>query len=118
MLLRPILIRLLLLAVFFNTVIGLPAHEAGHLPQAAVAALSAELADEADDAATHGEEADGLCAWCFAYAHLGAALTSPPSAHAAAVRAGLAGPPASPAFIPSPGRWPFAARDPPLRAVC
>jgi hypothetical protein len=115
MLLRRLLIRLLLLAVFFNTVIGMPAHEAEHLQQATaeVMALSAQPADEDADASEHGNEAHGACAWCLAYAHLGIAPTSLPAVHALAVQAGLPRPHAPGTFVPSPGRWPFASRDPP-----
>lgn len=115
MLSRRLLIRLLLLAVFFNTVIGMPAHEAGHLQQAAaeVTALSVQLADEDADAAEHGNEAHGACAWCLAHAQLGIAPTPSPVVHALAVQAGLARPHAPGTFVPSPGRWPFASRDPP-----
>ncbi|CAN7734146.1 DUF2946 family protein [Variovorax sp. LjRoot84] len=115
MLLRHLLIRLLLLAVFFNTVIGMPAHEAEHLQQtaAAVTTLSAQLADEDADASEHGNEAHGVCAWCLAYAHLGIASTSLPAVHALTAQAGLPRPHAPGTFVPSPGRWPFASRDPP-----
>jgi hypothetical protein len=115
MFLRRALTRLLLLAVFFNTVIGMPLHEAVHLQEtgAAVAALPAAQANGDADAAEHGQEVDGACAWCLAYAHLGTALSSPPAAHALPVHASLPGPQALPPFVPSPGRWPFASRDPP-----
>lgn len=119
MLLRRVLTRLLLLSVFFNTVVGMPVHEAGHLQQAAAAvatALSSQQADEDADAPTHGEEAHGVCAWCLAYVHLGAALPSTPAVQALAVSTGLPGPRAATAFVPSPGGWPFSSRDPP-RAV-
>jgi hypothetical protein len=118
MLLRRLLIRLLLLAVFFNTVIGMPAHEAEHLQQsaAAVTALSAQPADEDADASEHGSEAHGACAWCLAHAHPGIAPTSSPAVPALAVQAGLPRPQAPATFIPSPGRWPFASRDPPHAA--
>jgi len=115
MFLRRALTRLLLLAVFFSTVIGMPLHEAVHLQEAgaAVAALQVPQADGDADAAEHRQEAEGMCAWCLAYAQLGTALSSPPAAHALPVRAGLPGPQALPPFVPSPGRWPFASRDPP-----
>ena len=115
MFLRRALTRLLLLAVFFSTVIGMPLHEAVHLQDAgaAVAALPVLQANGDADAAEHGQEADGTCAWCLAYAQLGTAMSSPPAAHALPGRAGLPGPQALPPFVPSPGRWPFASRDPP-----
>ncbi|MGK6307740.1 DUF2946 family protein [Variovorax sp. DT-64] len=113
LLLRHVLVRLLLLTVFFNTVIGMPAHEAEHLQQTTVAAWSAHGADEDADASEHGEEAHGACAWCFAYAHLGAALTSPATVHATAWQADTPRPRAPETFVPAAGRWRFASRDPP-----
>jgi hypothetical protein len=115
MFLRRALTRLLLLAVFFNTVIGMPVHEAVHLQEAkaAVAALQVPQANDDADAAEHGQEVDGACAWCLAYAHLGTALSSPPAARGLPVHAGLPRPQALPPFVPSPGHWPFASRDPP-----
>ena len=115
MLLRRVLTRLLLLAVLFNTAIGMPAHEAVHLQKAAaaVAALPAPQASDDADAAEHDQEADGACAWCLAYAHLGTALSSPPAVHALPANAGVAPPRALLAFVPLPGHWPFASRDPP-----
>ena len=114
MLLRRVLIRLLLLAVFFNTVIGMPAHEAGHLQQAAAAemALPGPLADDNADGPEHGNEARA-CAWCLAHVQLGIVPTSSPGVHALAVQADLPRPHAPGTFVPSPGRWPFASRDPP-----
>ena len=115
MFLRRALTRLLLLAVFFNTVIGMPVHEAAHLQEASVAVSTLALpqANDAADAAEDGQEVDGACAWCLAYAHLGTALSSPPTAQARPVHAGLPRPQAQRPFVPSPGHWPFASRDPP-----
>ncbi|CAN7725831.1 hypothetical protein LJR290_007028 [Variovorax sp. LjRoot290] len=113
MLLRHVLIRFLLLAVFFNTAMGMPAHEAVHLQNAAAAAAALPAPQASDDAAEHDQEADGACAWCLAYAHLGTALSSPSAARALPVNAGVPPPRALLAFVPSPGHWPFASRDPP-----
>jgi hypothetical protein len=113
LLLRHVLVRLLLLTVFFNTVIGMPAHEAEHLQQTTVAAWSAQGAEEDANASEHGEEADGTCAWCFAYAHLGAALTSSAAVRAAAWQADIPRPRAPETFVPRAERWRFASRDPP-----
>ncbi len=113
MLLRHVLIRFVFLAVFFNTVIGMPAHEAEHLQNVATAEAALPAPQASDDAAEHDQEADGACAWCLAYAHLGTALSSPPAALALPVNAGVPPPRAPLAFVPSAGHWPFASRDPP-----
>ncbi|MGR4871207.1 DUF2946 family protein [Variovorax sp. LARHSF232] len=117
--LRRVLIRLLLLAVFFNTVIGMPAHEAGHLRQAegVATALSGLDADGADASQEQGGEAHGVCAWCLALGHLGTALASRPAVQASALPAELPASRAPAEFILGPGRWPFASRDPPRAAA-
>lgn len=113
LLLRHALIRLLLLAVFFNTAIGMPAHQAEHLQQATATAFSAwPTADEAT-AEEHGSELHVACAWCLAYAHLGTVPLSSPPLHAVVRQAELPRPQARRAFVPDPCHWPFAARDPP-----
>lgn len=114
LLLRHTLIRLLLV-VLFNTVIGWPAHEAKHLEQSAVAltALSSQLAIEHADDPEHGSEVHGACAWCLAFAHPGIAPAALLGVHALPVQAGPLRPQAQGGFIPSPGRWRFASRDPP-----
>lgn len=116
---RRILLRLLLLAVFFNTAIGVPLHEAEHLRQAAPAISQGWGLLEADGDTTsseHGEEVHGLCAWCLAHAQQATALASPSALHATVVEpATLPGPGLAVAFAPSPGRWPFASRDPPRK---
>jgi len=111
-LLRHALIRLLLLAVFFHTVIGMPAHQAAHQQQAVAALAGAPAADEAMDA-EHGSEVHAACAWCLAYAQLGNAPASLAAAVIAVPQAELPRPQAREAFVPDPCRWPFAARDPP-----
>jgi len=117
LLLRHALIRLLLLAVFFNTAIGMPAHQAEHLQQATAATLPAAppAAEEAADAidAEHGSELHGACAWCLAYAHLDAPPPASAAGHAEAWQADLPRPQARAAFVPDPCHWPFASRDPP-----
>jgi hypothetical protein len=115
MLLRRLLTQLLLLAVFFNTVIGMPAHEAGHLQHAAVAEATAPAALEDASGSEHGAEVESACAWCLAYAHLGIMPTAQKAVHASAVPAGPPQARAPEAFVPSPGRWPFSSRDPPRR---
>lgn len=118
MALRTLLLRLLLIAAFFNAAIGLPLHEVGHLQEFA-AAQAADARAIGDTDGTDGEpsghaERDGLCTWCAAYAAQGMAL---------ALVTALAGPaealaphpvPRAADFAPPGWRWRFAARDPPL----
>lgn len=113
--LRHLLIRLLLLAVCFNTAIGKSAHEVWHLEQAtaAVTAPSAPLADGSADPTEQGSEADGVCAWCLAHAGLGLLPAQLAVVQASAWQNDRPQPWAPETFVPNPGRWPFAARDPP-----
>lgn len=113
--LRQLLVRFLLLAVLFNAAAGRPAHEGSHLRQtlAAVATLSASAADPSADGAAHGKALEGACAWCLAYADLGVGLTASAPPHTPAWLAELPRPQPARGFVPSPGHWPFAARDPP-----
>lgn len=113
---RPVILRLLLLAVFFNTAIGSSLHAAEHLRESVAARAVADAAFRADrvEASDEAPEpaAHGACAWCAAFVH-GEWLDAPASAllvpgEAHALR--LAKP--TPA-APAPLRWRFAARDPP-----
>ena len=129
---RRLLIRLLLLALCFHTVVGRPAHEASHSVQAIEQAARSPVQLAFGDGIEFGEaepdvngngngagSVDGLCAWCLAFAH---------SAHFAAVADGawppsLAGaaaaqpaPPLAIGFLPGLDRWRFSARDPPAAA--
>ncbi|MBT9493176.1 MAG: hypothetical protein IV107_12730 [Paucibacter sp.] len=108
--LRHLLIRLLLLAVCFNTAIGKSAHEVWHLEQA-TAAVTAPSAEPADDAAA--SEAQGVCAWCLAHAGLGFVPAPLAAVHGLAWQTGALHPQGPETFVPNPGRWRFAARDPP-----
>jgi hypothetical protein len=112
------LLRLLLLAVVFNTAVGIPAHEVMHLERAAAAMAVSESPQEASDADADAsrpcDEASAACAWCLAHANLGLPLTS-----AVAVPAWVEGtspprPQGHETFVRRPARWDFAARDPPL----
>ncbi|MCV2421206.1 DUF2946 family protein [Paucibacter sp. DJ2R-2] len=117
--LRQLLVRFLMLAVLFNAAAGRPAHEGSHLRQtlAAVATLSASAstsaADPSADGAAHGKALEGACAWCFAYADLGVGLTASAPPHTPAWLDELPRPQPARGFVPSPGHWPFASRDPP-----
>ncbi|MGC3987927.1 MAG: hypothetical protein QM777_26145 [Pseudorhodoferax sp.] len=103
---RLLLLRLLLVAVLFNTAIGVPAHAIEHLRE-----TQASLPD-ADPPAEHAE-AHAACAWCSSHAQLAHALDAAapqpiPDAiagHAIAWHGASAG--------PSADRWPFRSRDPP-----
>jgi hypothetical protein len=117
---RRILLRLLLLAVFFNTAVGMPLHEAEHLRQSgpdAAHAWSLLEADDNTDPIGHDTEAQALCSWCQAFAQQATALTAPPVDRVSGAE------PAAPlgsrpvvAFVPDPDHWPFASRDPPALA--
>lgn len=114
MLLRPFLLRLLLLAVFFTGSVGTPLHEAAHLRQLADVIRQAAAAQHpAEDGDTPTQEADAPCAWCLATSV--AALATPPQTSAAAPPASSAVPETQDktAFIASSTRWRFASRDPP-----
>lgn len=117
MALRPFLLRLLLLAAFFNAAIGMPLHEVGHLQELVAAAAQgsdARAIGDTDGEPSEHAEAHGVCAWCAAYAAQGTALALVTAFHVPAqalvphpvrMRA---------AFMPPGWHWRFAARDPPL----
>jgi cobalamin synthase len=125
MFIRRVLIRLLLLALCFHTVISMPAHEAAHLAQkieraSAASAVSAASAGETEAAGQKEQGAssvDSLCAWCLAFAHLSTAVRTAPIPSLAANDS-----PALPVSALAVGfalrldRWRFAARDPPAPA--
>ncbi|MDM0057633.1 DUF2946 family protein [Variovorax fucosicus] len=114
---RRILLRLLLLAVFFHTAIGTPLHEAEHLRQLGTDIAQGWRLLEADEdtaSSGHGDQVQGLCALCLACAHqAGMPATAPAFLAALAAPATRPGQQPAAAFVPSPGRWPFASRDPP-----
>ncbi|MDM0041212.1 hypothetical protein QTH89_03530 [Variovorax sp. J22G21] len=114
---RRILLRLLLLAVFFNTAVGMPLHDAEHLRQVGTdIAQEWRLLEADEDTASsgHDDEVPGLCARCLACAHqAGMPATAPALLPALAAPAAPLGLQPAAAFVPSPGRWPFASRDPP-----
>ena len=111
-------IRLLLLAVFFNTAIGMPLHGATHIRQAAAAPGQAFAGlNGCEDKAPAGEKAEAaeaLCVWCMGHAphaaawlpHFGLplAVAAPPERVPPRTVGGA---------IPSQNRWAFASRDPP-----
>ncbi|HZF81438.1 MAG TPA: hypothetical protein VEZ89_16800, partial [Rubrivivax sp.] len=80
-LMHQILLRVLLLVVFFNTTVGAPLHAAEHLHGDATAPVQASVGSgfdqraDADGCVTdeHGT-ADGQCIWCSSYAQLATAL--------------------------------------------
>ena len=112
--LRLLLLRLLLLSVFFTGAVGVPLHEARHLREIAQVAASLAAVDDATgrQSRTPFEEVDARCAWCHAFCD--PALASPPGATV---------PPEPPSpkvpacrstrFVAFAGHWRYAARDPP-----
>ena len=114
---RRILLRLLLLAVFFNTAVGMPLHEAEHLQQAGPEVAQEWRSLDADDTDGHDTEAQALCSWCVAFAQQASAVWAPPLCLASwAEPAALQATRPAAAFVPDPERWPFASRDPPALA--
>lgn len=69
---RLLVLRLLLLAVFFNTAIGMPLHGATHIRQAAAAPGQAFAGlNGCEDKAPAGEKAEAaeaVCVWCMGHA--------------------------------------------------
>ena len=102
---RFLLLRLLLVAVLFNTAIGVPLHALEHLREASAGERLAEAQDEPP-------EAHAACAWCISYAGLAHALDAAPPWHCAPMAHRRATRPAA-AIPPGAERWPFRARDPP-----
>lgn len=121
---RLLVLRLLLLAVFFNTAIGMPLHGATHIRQAVAgpaqvfAGLNGceddALAGQAGEKAEVVEAAEAVCVWCMGHApqaaawlpHFGLplAVAAPPERVPPRTVGGA---------IPSQNRWAFASRDPP-----
>lgn len=125
---RHLLLRFLLLALCFHTVVGRPAHEASHFVQAierAAAQPSAQAAlengferDEVEDVVQGGKGGagvDGLCAWCLAFAHSAHFAAVPDDAWSPPSRlaAGQPGPALAIGCLAGLDRWRFSARDPP-----
>lgn len=120
---RLLVLRLLLLAVFFNTAIGMPLHGATHIRQAVAGPAQAfvglngcedALTGQAGEKAEVVEAAEAVCAWCMGHAphaaawlpHFGLplAVAAPPERVPPRTVGGA---------IPSQNRWAFASRDPP-----
>jgi Protein of unknown function (DUF2946) len=110
------LIRLLLLAVFFNTAVGSSAHEAMHLERATSVLAVSQAAQETPDtdASRSFDEASAACAWCTAHANLGLPPTSALAVPAWVEQTCLLRPQRHETFVRRPARWHFAARDPPI----
>ncbi|WP_295522368.1 DUF2946 family protein [uncultured Pseudacidovorax sp.] len=106
-------LRLLLIAVLFNTAVGHGLHEGVHLREGGAALSSAADLGDADEP---GEaRTDAVCAWCHLGAQLASAIWPPPAILGVAV-VGTAQPllrihPPRPA----PNAWRYSARDPPVR---
>ena len=115
--LRPLLLRLLLLAVCFHAAVGAALHESRHLgalARVAAQALEYAIQDGPEAPAEPVEEAHGLCAWCTACAaqiaqrDVPPLLAAAPQAGTLRLRADATG------VVPQPLRRAFAARDPPV----
>ena len=105
------LLRLLLLSVFFNTAIGLPAHEAKHLPN-----LGEVVAGWQADGESDAPDDDGLhelCEWCHAYAQAFAPVAAGPVTSPPTPTPDRFAPPPSDPLVRSARPWTFASRDPP-----
>lgn len=115
---RP-LIWLLLWMALFNAVLGAPLHEAWHIAQQGVeAARGADAQDQgqaqapSEDSAPDAES-QAHCAWCLTHAFEAATLPVRTAWRAPATSAGQPPPALALSFVPGPGRWRFASRDPP-----
>jgi hypothetical protein len=126
---RTLVLRLLLLAVFFNTAVGMPVHSASHLRQGfAPQALAPEyfaalwggedrMSESAEPAlAPHQtESAETVCAWCMGHAAQAVACLASPRLPLAVPARQLRPPPRTlHAAFSTQNRWAFASRDPPL----
>lgn len=139
-LMRSLILRVLLLAVWFNTAIGMPLHAAEHLPghphlphEQGHEQVHAQ-AQDGGDAEHHGHADDGhghghahaacegedhaathaACVWCLSHAQLAMALAAPQAGPPPALAGPAAfSPAAAAAFVPQPERWRYATRDPP-----
>jgi hypothetical protein len=106
-----LVLRFLLLAVFFNTAIGLPAHEAKHLPHLGEAVAAWQVGG--DDGSSPDEELHDLCEWCHAFGQSLAPTGAPAAALPAAAPPDRFAPPASDGRVRSARPWAYASRDPP-----
>lgn len=103
------LLRLLLLAVFFNTAIGAPAHEATHL-----AHLAEAVGGHVDeDGSAPDDDPHGACEWCHACTQAFAPGGPLPSASTPPVEATGFALPASDTLVRCARPRSFASRDPP-----
>lgn len=112
-LLRPFLLKLLLLAVCFHAAVGAALHEARHFDSLAQRVVQLQETGTAHYTEAPQPEADALCAWCTAFAvqiaQAGVPPGVPPAVHIGAVRHVAD----APGIVARPLRWSFAARDPP-----
>ncbi len=112
---RPLL-WLLLLTLCLHLTAGMGLHAAEHLVNQRIVAAQTVAADEDSEAGAPGKTPvdAGVCVWCLAHAQQAADLATAPTVHGAAQAWARVPPPQDAlAFIPNPGRWPFASRDPP-----
>ncbi|CAB5721583.1 Uncharacterised protein [Delftia tsuruhatensis] len=115
---RLLVLRLLLLAVFFNTAIGMPLHGATHIRQAAAvpgqALAGLNGCEDKAPAGETAEAAEAVCVWCMGHAPHAVAVLPHPGLPLAVAAAPHRVPPRTMAgAIPAQNRWAFASRDPP-----
>lgn len=117
---RRLLLKVLVIAVFLNTVVGLPLHAALHLAAGSPAegpAFTTAQAGTADPGqADEGDEraADAPCAWCLAQAEAtGAPPAVPDPGQHGDWHAPCAAPETAEPAVFSAGLWSSAPRGPP-----
>ncbi len=109
---------LLLLAVLFNTLVGMPSHAATHLDSAAHGGHT--HADDGDAHDEHGHDAeDGpaqvhqACVWCHNAGQVGDGMANQPFALPQNPQQAICAVEPASTFVPGLSRWRFASRDPP-----
>lgn len=115
---RHILLRFLLLAMFFNMAIGMPMHEAKHLlgseSNAAQQASWTEEVMEDSQSSNEAKDAASTCAWCLSYAQHATTTALPALLALLITPATLVVIQPDTRFVATALRWPFASRDPPV----
>jgi hypothetical protein len=114
---RRLLLKVLVITVFLNAVVGLPLHAAIHVgvgDTVQAHAVSISEASSSDHGDEQGDGAHAPCAWCLAQAESSGA---PPAAFDAERLGDWRRPPAPPKTVAPPvfsaGLWSSAPRGPP-----
>lgn len=116
---RWLVLQLLLLAVLFNALVGMPLHAASHLASPVGTALVAtgEVPAHAPDDADHHRELHAACAVCVAQAQQGHALAPSVSLSLGEHFAIPFSPHPTDFFVPETRPWVYKARGPPASAT-